>query len=331
MKAISKLGVGPMSKEVIEAVFRYSEYNKTSFMLIASKNQIDWDGGYVNNWTTRQYKNYIDKLKNKYPKARVSICRDHCGPGFKKNSIRDVYKTIDSDLENNFDLIHIDFCYLSSDKNKIFKESQKAIEYILKNNPKTLIEIGTDENTGKLLDNVSRIEDEMKFFTNLFPIHFFVVQTGSLIKEINQVGSFNLKFIEKIRNLADNYNLNIKEHNADYLNELEINKRKNLIDAVNIAPQYGVIQTQLTIQKCLTYGIDISEFLNESYNSKKWRKWLYRNNKDNKLLCSIISGHYVFYSDAYKRIYDKINKHEDFKESIIQEIMKQFKLYLINL
>lgn len=44
-----KLGIGALSSEIIEAVFRYSNNNLIPLMLIASKNQIDWDGGYVNN------------------------------------------------------------------------------------------------------------------------------------------------------------------------------------------------------------------------------------------------------------------------------------------
>lgn len=320
-----------MSEQIIEAVFRYSQEQGEPLMLIASKNQIDWNGGYVNQWTTRQYVGYIQRLKKKYPAAKVYLCRDHCGPGFKNNNLKDVYRTIDVDIENGFDLIHIDFCHYQGNKREILKESQKVIEYIREKKPNVLIEVGTEENSGHLLNNLSAIEEEMKFFANLAPIYFFVVQTGSLIKEFNQAGSFNKNFIEKVRRLADKYSLKLKEHNADYLNEKEISQRKGLIDALNIAPQYGVIQTQLTIERCLNYGLDFSNFLEESYRSKKWRKWLYRNTADNKFLCAVIAGHYVFSSPAYKSLYNKISKYENFRETIIQEIMKNFKIYLDNL
>lgn len=328
---ISKLGIGPMSEQIIEAVFRCSEEQKEPLMLIASKNQIDWDGGYVNRWTTKQYANYVQKMKKKYSGAKVYLCRDHCGPGFKNNDLKDVYKTINADIKSGFDLIHIDFCHYKGSKKGILKESQKAIEYIHKKNPDILIEIGTDENKGDFLNNLSAIEDEMKFFNNVAPICFFVVQTGSLIKEFNQVGSFNKNFIKKVRIIADKYNFKLKEHNADYLNKKEINERRNLVDALNIAPQYGVIQTNLTIQKCLQYGIDFDDFLEDSYKSRKWEKWLYKNTADNKFLCAVVAGHYNFSSHAYKSIYDKISKYENFRETIIQEMMKNFKIYLDNL
>ena len=326
-----RLGIGPMSEEIVEAVFRYSQEKNEPLMLIASKNQIDWDGGYVNQWTTEKYADYVFDLKRKYPCAKVLLCRDHCGPGFKNGGLKDVYKTISSDIDNGFDLIHIDFCRYKGDKEKILKESWRAIDYIRRRKPTILIEIGTDDNKGDFLSNISAIEKEMKFFTQLAPILFFVVQTGSLIKEFNQVGRFNGDFIQKVRKVADKYRLKLKEHNADYLSEEEIGKRKGLIDAVNVAPQYGVIQTQLTIQKCLAYGIDFGDFLEESYKSERWRKWLYKNTADNKFLCAVVSGHYVFSSDAYKRIFDKISRYEDFRERIILEMIKNFKMYLDNL
>lgn len=319
-----------MSSEVIEAVFRYSEENSEPLMLIASKNQIDWNSGYVNNWNTKQYSEYVGELRKKYSKAKVYLCRDHCGPGFKNNDIDDVYKTIDSDLENNFDLIHIDFCHLK-DKEKILKESKRAIEYIKDRKTDTLIEVGTDENVGELLGDVADIENQIKFFNEISPIEFFVVQTGSLVKEINQVGEFNEEFIKKVKDVVDKYNIGIKEHNADYLNNEEIARRSRLVSSLNVAPQYGVMQTQLTLQKCLTYGIDFTNFLDESYNSKKWEKWLHKNTTDNKMLCSIIAGHYIFNGEAYKSICDKLNKYENFKELVIQEMMKNFKMYLNNL
>lgn len=320
-----------MSPEIIEAVFRYSEKNNESLMLIASKNQIDWDGGYVNNWTTRQYMNYIKGTRRKYPEAKVYVCRDHCGPGFKNQDLKDVYKTIDSDIEGGFDLIHVDFCKLEGTHDDILKKSKKVIEHIKKKSPQTLIEVGTDENTGAFLNDVSRIKKEVEFFTNIVPVHFFVCQTGSLVREVNQVGGFNAEFIRQIRKIADKYGVYLKEHNVDYTNDKELILRKGLIDAINVAPQFGVIQTKLTIQKCLAYGIDFSEFLERAYKSNRWKKWLHKNTAENKFLCSIIAGHYVFADGAYKKIYKQINKYEDFREAIINEMMKSFKLYLDNL
>ncbi|MBD3282592.1 MAG: hypothetical protein GF387_03250 [Candidatus Portnoybacteria bacterium] len=332
MKKISKLGIGPMSSEIIEAVFKYSKEKKEPLMLISSKNQIDWDGGYVNNWNTRQYMTYIKKMEDKYRGAKVYMCRDHCGPGFKKSKLKDTYKTIENDIENGFDLIHIDFSKLKKDYDKILDESKKAIKYIQKKSPETLIEVGTDENTGLLSKNYyNRVKKEMEFFTNFSNIHFFVCQTGSLVKEINQVGKFNKEFIKKIKCLAKKHNLYLKEHNLDYVSKERIKSRKGLIDAVNVAPQLGVIQTNLTITKALLYGIDFSNFLNDSYKSKKWEKWLFKEKSCNKLLCSLIAGHYIFNNKSYKDLYGKINKHEDFRETIIKEIMNNIDLYIKNL
>jgi hypothetical protein len=299
-------------------------------MLISSKNQIDWDGGYVNRWTTKEYTVYISKLKKQYPKAKVYVCRDHLGPGFKNYDLKDVYQTIDSDIENNFDLIHVDFCHFKGDRQDLLLESKKAIEYIRSQKPDMLLEVGTDENAGAFLEDVDAIEKDMAFFSSVAPLQFFVVQTGSLTKEQNQAGGFNAGFISKIKERSQKYNLGLKEHNGDYIEKSEIGKRKGLIDAINVAPQFGVMQTMLSLQKCHTYGIDFTDFLHEAYQSRKWEKWLNKNTQDNKFLCSVLAGHYIFAGDAYKRIYEKISAHEDFRAVIVAEMEKNFDLYLNN-
>ena len=43
------------------------------------------DGGYVNNWNTKDYSKFILKMKKKYKNSKVKVCRDHCGPGFNGN------------------------------------------------------------------------------------------------------------------------------------------------------------------------------------------------------------------------------------------------------
>ena len=91
---------------------------------------------------------------------------------------------------------------------------------------------------------------------------------------------------------------------------------------MNIAPQLGVIQTALVLNKCLMYGINFDDFIEETYKKEKWKKWMYKNTPKNKFLCAIISGHYNFASDKYKNIIAKIEEKEDIHESIINVIME---------
>lgn len=320
----AKLAIGPMSTEIIEAVFRYSNYMRVPLMLIASKNQIDHSGGYVNKWTTKEYMDFIRSMKAMYPQSQVLICRDHCGPGFNGNhNLEDVYKTIDSDIDNGFDLIHIDFCHLKGEREYILGESKKAIEHCLRRNPKIMLEIGTDENMGTNygIMNFREIEEEINFFSEFCKPEFFVVQTGSLVMEIKQVGSFNPTFVKEIGERIRAKGLKLKEHNADYLTREEISKRKGLVDAMNIAPQLGVVQTQIVLSKCSLYGINTDAFIDEVYKGGKWKKWLHTNTEENKYLCSTIAGHYHFSSEAYKKIITELSKYEDINESIINGIM----------
>jgi hypothetical protein len=327
----SSLGVGPLSSQIIEAAFLFSQENKKSIMLIASKNQVDYSRGYVNNWTTKEYVNYLRGLKKKYPSSNIIICRDHCGPGFNgKYDLEDTYKTIKEDIECGFDLIHIDFSKYWGTKHEKLEESKKAIEYCLKLNPNIKLEIGTDENLGKELnqEELQRIREEIAFFKNFCKPEFYVVQTGSLIKEINQRGKFNKNFVENVVPILKSANLRLKEHNADYLNQEEIIERSLLVGAMNIAPQLGVVQTSWTLKKCLQYGIPYEDFFNEVIRERRWEKWLDKNSENDKMLCFLIGGHYHFNSPEYQKIIDKINRLTSADEEIIKAIKEVFRIYV---
>lgn len=327
----SFLGIGPMSSEIIEAVFRFSNYHRKQLMLIASKNQIDYNGGYVNNWCTNEYADFIKQMQKIYPNSDVISCRDHCGPGFNGNyDITDTYKTIESDIKNGFDLIHIDFCHFRGDKDEKYEASKKAIERCLELKPDIYLEIGTDENFGAnySLPNLAEIESEIDYFKNFCQPEFYVVQTGSLIKEINQAGTFNKQFVEKINKLIKEKGLKLKEHNADYLTRAEINLRKGLVNSMNIAPQLGVVQTSITLSKCLIYGIRFDQFINEIYKKERWKKWLKDNTPENKMLCALIAGHYHFASDSYKKIINQLEQCEDIHETLINSATEIINHYI---
>ena len=56
------LGVGPMSINCVDAAVELANEYATPLMLIASRRQIDseqFKGGYVNNWTTSEFANYV--------------------------------------------------------------------------------------------------------------------------------------------------------------------------------------------------------------------------------------------------------------------------------
>jgi fructose/tagatose bisphosphate aldolase len=320
----ASLAIGPMSSEVIEAIFRFSNYNRKELMIIASKNQIDYNGGYVNNWKTREFMDFIKEMRQRYPQSSVKICRDHCGPGFNGiYELEDSYRTIEADIHNGFDLIHIDFCHFRGLKEEQFEETKKAIEYCYSLNPRIMIEVGTDENAGTNFGimNLEEIERELDFFTRFCKPEFYVVQTGSLVMEINQVGNFNSEFVKKISQVLKSHSVKLKEHNADYLSRDEIEKRNGTVDAMNIAPQLGVLQTMFVLQKCLLYGVDTSDFLNEVYEKGKWKKWMHKNTEENKFLCCAIAGHYHFASENYKKLIEKLKEREDIKENIINNLM----------
>ena len=162
-----ELGIGPMSSEIIEAVFRYSHYHRQPLMLIPSKHQIDYKGGYVNKWTTKEFMQFVKEMREKYPYGQIKVCRDHCGPGFNgQQDVEDTHNSIRSDIENGFDLIHIDFCHFQGNREERFQASKEAIELCLNLNPRIELEIGTDENIGTnfSISNLQELKEEIDFF-----------------------------------------------------------------------------------------------------------------------------------------------------------------------
>ena len=74
------LGVGPMSVNCVDAAIELANENDVPLMLIASRRQIDsedFGGGYVNNWSTHRFADYV--IEND-KKGKILLARDHGGP-----------------------------------------------------------------------------------------------------------------------------------------------------------------------------------------------------------------------------------------------------------
>ena len=65
------------------------------------------------------------------------------------------------------------------------------------------------------------------------------------------------------------------------------------------------------------------EFLEISYNARKWEKWILPNSKTNEREKAIISGHYVFANPHVIEIKNKASKHLESKNINLDFYLKK--------
>jgi hypothetical protein len=327
---MADLAFGPMSREIIEAVYRYSAEHDLPLMLIASRNQIDYDHGYV--MDTYQFGNLIAEMNDKHPMADVIPCRDHCGYGFRPeqgNQMLDyesIKTTIWKDIENGFKLIHVDLCHHPGSYEEQLEETCRVIEFAREENPDIMIEVGTDENDSGCETDLEKVERELKLFRKYNPT-FYVARTGSLVSENFNHDNFDIYKVRPLSELITSYGTALKEHNADYLSTESLQQRVGLVGGVNIAPQLGVVQTSTVLNLCNIYGVDSIDFRMLVNENDNWRKWTL--DSENDMLCTMLAGHYHFNSDEYKEIIDQLP--DDTEEVIIQNVTKVIEHYERNL
>ena len=88
-----------------------------------------------------------------------------------------------------------------------------------------------------------------------------------------------------------------KEHNGDYIDDYILHdKFKNGLETINIAPEFGQLETSVILDKIKDETDLFNSFYNVCFNSKRWVKWVSEdfNPEKNKLELINICGHYVF-------------------------------------
>lgn len=315
-----------MSRQINEIMANYATENKRPLMFIASRNQVDADSGYV--MTTRQLADQLNPLRSEY----IKICRDHCGPYFLdveksldlRQAVEATKKTIASDIENGFDLIHID----TSRCDDPYKVADELFKFCIDLNPNIEFEFGTEENVG-VSAGIKKYQEDVKFASQYPNMQFVVAQTGSLTMEDRQVGSFDSAAVKKLVKFAETANVKLKEHNADYLTAEQIKLRKEAgVHACNIAPQLGVIQTKTVLNLAKQYDVDTGYFEQCVLESGKWKKWLLDGDNSVKIA---IAGHYCYNTEQYARLEDHLNDRCDVYSNVKNSITACLDLYYENL
>lgn len=268
------LGIGPMSRPVIEASLLAAKESDFPVMFIASRNQIDayeFGGGYVCGWNQKDFVREISLIAEKIGfEGLYYICRDHGGPWQRDAERKDALPEDEAmeiakssyveDLVSGFDLLHIDptkdpHCSGVIPLDTVISRSVELIahvesERIRRELPPVAYEVGTEETNGGLT-SIGAFEDFIRKLNaetsgRGLPDPLFIVgQTGTLTRLTENVGHFDAEAGMKLAQAAARYGTGLKEHNADYLSDQTLLIHPYLgITAANVAPEFGVEETK---------------------------------------------------------------------------------------
>lgn len=306
--------IGPMSKNIVDSIIKFNRINNENVGIIPSRRQIEFDGGYCNHWTTEDLRKYSPKLL---------IQRDHAGPGqgdFDDNG----YKSLEEDCKY-MDLIHIDPWKKYPNYKEGLRWTIEMIEFCYEKNKKIMYEVGTEESIRKFdSEELDKFMNDLsnKLSKEIYKkIKYLVIQSGTSLNKNSNSGKYNKLRLQRMISVCKKYNLLSKEHNGDYIPESLIRKKMELgLDSINIAPEFGLIETNTYLKEISDNTSMIEEFWKICYDSNRWVKWV---NKDfdpieNKVELIKICGHYVLSSLEFNQKI-KIN-FENIDEKIIKNI-----------
>ncbi len=291
-----------MSKNIVDSVIEFCESADTEIGLIPSRRQVEYDGGYVNNWTTEDFVKYVRSKSNK-----VVTQRDHGGrkQGASPSAFRDK-KSFIVDSVSGFDLIHIDPWKEFTSLDEIVQETANNILMCNEVNPSCFYEVGTEEAIHKYTS------EELDYFLSaLFnklqnlseKVVYAVIQAGTKIVGTRNMGTFDTERCRRMIDVCRKHRVLSKEHNGDYLTLEEIKTRFSLgLDAINIAPEFGVFETENVIKN--VPADDLLKLYKICYDSGKWKKWVPPsfNPEENKRQLTRVCGHYIFSHPEFLKI-----------------------------
>lgn len=319
----AKYFIGAVSLNTIDSVIDFCNKTDNIVGLIPSRRQIDYNSGYVG-INTKEFVNYVrSKTEN------IIIERDHSGIG--QGQIFDTGTLSQHiDAKNNFDIIHIDPWKIYNKYNDGLFETIESIKYINSVNNNCLFEVGTEETIRKfeIHEFENFLGDLKKKLGNLFfKIKYSVIQSGTKIIETKNVGKFDINRLNDMVSICDKFNILSKEHNGDYLSNNEIEIRfDNGLSAINIAPEFGVFETDIILKNINDEQKNI--LFKECYNSGKWMNWVNVdfNPNINKNELIRICGHYNFNTFFFKELSNDINVNDIIKDEMFKKLEKIHKI-----
>jgi hypothetical protein len=327
-----------MSVNCVDAAIELANEHEIPIFLIASRRQIDseqFGGGYVNNWTTREFADYVIERDKK---GKILLARDHGGPwqntqekeaglGLRR-AMESAKASYRADLEAGFQVLHIDpsiDIHSLPDIDEVLERIYDLYEFCWTQaqqlGQEVIFEIGTEEQSGS-----TNSQEELAYTLNavqnfckknhLPKPSFVVIQAGTRVMEARNVGSLDSPVrianelppeiqLPKMIEICNRFGIFMKEHNTDYLSNEALQWHPRLgIHAANVAPEFGVAETRALVHCLESNGLSplAERFLQLAHGSKKWDKWMLPDTKASDRDRAVIAGHYVFATPECREI-----------------------------
>ncbi len=324
-----KFFIGPMSKNVVDCIINFSNTYNIDITFIPSRRQIEYNGGYVNNWSTQQFVEYIST----HSKKHIDVERDHGGPGQGLYD-DDGYSSIDEDIKY-MNIIHVDPWKKYPAYQDGLKWTVDIIKYVHSKKPSIKFEVGTEEGIRPFsCEELDRFVHDLQsqLTTSEFSsIQYLVIQCGTKLLEKTNVGSFDSKKLSEMLLIAKKYNLSAKEHNGDWVSMDTVKQKSDLgLTCINIAPEFGEIETCVILEKLRTSPDEFETLFRICLESEKWKKWVSSSfvPEENKETLIRICGHYCFTHPDFltiKKRYPYID--EEISKAIQKRLMELHMIY----
>ena len=315
-----KFFICPISKNITDSVLSFCKHQNHTIGLIPTRRQVEWDGGYANNWTTKAFKDYAGTLP---------LERDHAGPsqGHKED---DGYTSLTHDCDY-FDFIHIDPWKKYPNHKEGLQWTLDMIKFCYNKNPSVRYEIGTEEsirpfNPEELHTLIGDLQQKLE--EPIFKqIKYAVIQSGTSVKENTNTGIYNQEKLTQMLKAVKSYKLLSKEHNGDYLDPKLLKEKMSLgLDAVNIGPELGLLETEVYLTE-IKDPILLDIFWRLCYDTGRWKRWVDTDFDPFKKKVELIKvcGHYVLTHPSFLH---KIKSHfPSIDEKIQNTIITRLQTY----
>jgi len=361
-----KLNIGAVSLNTIKAVLELSsEITTVNYSLISSRRQIEaasLGSGYVNNFSTEDFAKFVRDCQGQT--STLKLGRDHGGPYQRsdesKLTLHDSLvvskKSFEVDIASGYSHIHIDPEKAISHNNinnleEFISISKQLVGYCLEIKKRYAIkeldfEIGTDEGFAKHLtlnDWDLFVSSLVLFFDtkNEPPPLILTMPLGTkVINNSNLANYYSDTELEKLQekvdaalNLSTKYGLQLKLHNSDFLSREMLDfYLSHGISNFNIAPELGVHESNLIVNILKAQDLEhlAQKFIELSYSTNNWKRWINDQEKFSKNDCGIAAGHYIYSTLGFKQLKQEIietGKVGDLDSMLVSEIKKLIKNY----